>query len=262
MNAVAPTPRSIGELLDAGIGLYRRSFGAVLPFAALSSMLTVLPNLLQPDDAAARLRAMSWMFPLSLALGGLALTLRIALLRKLDDVAAGSNRLALREAYVGGLRFFWPMFGASVLYGLAVAGGLLLLVVPGCIFGVSMYFFRFALLLDGAEIGESITRSRRLVRGQWWRVASILTVAAMIYLALGIGILALLGLLLPFGGLLSLLTAQTGPATLAALIAILAMAGLNVVLLPLIYSISLVTYRDLQVRKGGADLAARIADAA
>jgi hypothetical protein len=49
---------------------------------------------------------------------------------------------------------------------------------------------------------------------------------------------------------------------LAFVIFFLVISLISAVLMPLVYSVNLVIYRDLQLRKSGGDLAARIADAA
>jgi hypothetical protein len=182
--------------------------------------------------------------------------------RKQDDVASGSNTLSTLQAVTGGLRYFLPAIGVGFLYGLVICVGFLLLIVPGIIFSVSLGFALFALILDGVGIMGSLERSRTLVRGHWWRAATILTVALLIYLAIYVGIMTVVAVALPFANVMSVSTGNAAPNTLGTLVVSLVMTLSNSVLLPMVYAMALVAYRDLRVRKTGGDLAARIAAAA
>lgn len=261
------TPLSIGQVLDRGFSVYRRSLGSVLPFTVISSLLLlVLPRLIFPPTEMVKAGKVNMnnfgaYFLLIGGLSFLALIFKIAVVRKQDDIASGRNQLGSMDALKGGLRYFLPVLGVSFLLGFAVMIGFILLIVPGVILSVSLCFAFFALVLDGSGIRESLERSRALVRGHWWRTATILTVAMLIYVAVYIGVTALATLALPFGNVMAAASGNPAPNTFGVLLVSTVVGLANAALLPMMYAIALVTYRDLQLRKGGEDLAARIAAA-
>lgn len=65
---------------------------------------------------------------------------------------------------------FWKFLGGSILYGLIVLGGLILLIVPGIIFAVKYQFFAYLIIDQGAGPVESIKRSGEITMGAKWDV--------------------------------------------------------------------------------------------
>lgn len=94
-----------------------------------------------------------------------------------------------RQAIAKGLEAFAPMFLAVLMAGVAVALGLLLLVVPGVVLAILFYFVPQAVVLDGARQTGALRASAGLVRGFWWRTFGVVLlvnlVAALIALVLG-----------------------------------------------------------------------------
>jgi uncharacterized membrane protein len=88
---------------------------------------------------------------------------------------------------------FWSYLLASVLVGLVVAVGLVLLVVPGVIWGLRFGFAGFAVMERGLDPLEAMRESRRLtdgVKGQVLVFAlALLGVNLLGALALGVGLL-------------------------------------------------------------------------
>jgi len=257
-------PLSIGGVLDRGFAVYRQSLLSVLPLTVIGALMPLLPRLIFPPSAMVQGNRVDSAhagayFGLVMLMSFVAFALWIGVIRKQDDVASGRNALDIREAFTGGLRFFLPAVGAGILYALIMMVGFVLLVVPGIIFSVSLSLSLFALVLDGAGVTGSLGRSRALVRGHWWRTATILTVAMLIYMAVYVGVMALLMLVLPVGNIFSVSTGSAAPNALIMLLFSLVLGLFNAVLAPLMYAMALVTYRDLRLRKSGGDLAARIA---
>ncbi len=67
----------------------------------------------------------------------------------------------------------WTLFCASVLTGLMVVGGLILLIIPGIYFLVRFSMVRFA-VVEGAGIMESLTKSSEMTKGVKWRLLGFL----------------------------------------------------------------------------------------
>jgi uncharacterized membrane protein len=72
-------------------------------------------------------------------------------------------------------RMVWLYFLASLLMGLTILGGLILLVIPGIFLMVRLSFVRFP-VIEGAGPIEAIKRSWALTRGHWWHLAGFLLV--------------------------------------------------------------------------------------
>ena len=83
---------------------------------------------------------------------------------------------------------FWKYLGASILAWLAFALGLVLLIVPGIIFGL-MFMFATILVID-RELGpiEAMRESNRVTRGHKWTLLGLVLVLALVNL---LGALAL-----------------------------------------------------------------------
>jgi hypothetical protein len=185
----------------------------------------------------------------------LSLGIFVAVLRKIDDVAEQRNSLSLGEALVGGFKWFPAMIGGTLLYFLAVMCGMILLVIPGLIWMLSLSFFWFFILLDNQGPLEALKSSRALMRGNWWRWAAIYTVALIVF----IGLYAVMALV---AGLSSRAVAGGDISTGLLLANFITQVVVSSISAPFLYSVQLIGFHELQLRKGGTDLAARIAQAA
>jgi hypothetical protein len=75
------------------------------------------------------------------------------------------------EVYREAARLLGPFVWVSVLQVLAIAVGAVLLVVPGLLAYVWLYFSQFALIFDGRRSWSALLYSRDLMRGSFFRVA-------------------------------------------------------------------------------------------
>jgi hypothetical protein len=77
-------------------------------------------------------------------------------------------------------RRFWSLLGASILYGLGVIVGLVLLVVPGVIVAARWCLLAPLIMLEGQFVGAARERSSDLVRGRTATVALIVVVTFVV----------------------------------------------------------------------------------
>ena len=63
---------------------------------------------------------------------------------------------------------FLPYLGASILSGLAVLGGCILLIIPGIIIGIRLQFYVYLMIDRNASAIESLKESFALTRGATW----------------------------------------------------------------------------------------------
>ncbi len=82
----------------------------------------------------------------------------------------GKPGLEVKEALQWAAPLLWPAIFASILAGLAILGGFILLIIPGIIFSVWFSFVFYAVALDDKRGKEAIKFSKHLVKGRWWSV--------------------------------------------------------------------------------------------
>jgi uncharacterized membrane protein len=85
-------------------------------------------------------------------------------------------------------RPFWKFLGASILLVLAVAVGLVLLIVPGIIFMLMFMFTTFIVIERELGPVEAMKGSRRITRGHKWQLLGFMLMLVVINL---LGLLAL-----------------------------------------------------------------------
>jgi len=84
---------------------------------------------------------------------------------------------------------FWRFVGASLLYGLIVVGGLLLLIVPGIYWAIKFQFCTFLVVDQESRVTESLRRSSKITESQRWHLLGFGLLLGLINIA---GALALL----------------------------------------------------------------------
>jgi len=87
---------------------------------------------------------------------------------------------SLRAAFEKYPFYFW----VTILAGLAILGGLILLIVPGIIFGVWFTFSGYAVILEDREGLSALRRSKQLVKGNGWYVFVVFFILYIIYYVL------------------------------------------------------------------------------
>lgn len=248
MNLLPTRPQRVGETLDAGFQLYRRTFTKVLPLTAFGAVFGAIPGvlgvLIGETSPNLLLGIIGVWFVLMLFANSFTMGAIIALV---GSDAQGAP-MTLGQSLGVGLRRMFPMLGSLIMYTLIVMSGMLLLIIPGLILMVSMMFCSYALVLDRKGPIEALTFSHALVWGRWWRTLMLVSVAA----AVAFTIMAVFQL--PFFLLDDEVAMAIGRE-------IGNMIG-TAVGMPLIYAAMVVCYYELKLRAQGEDLQERISAAA
>lgn len=84
--------------------------------------------------------------------------------------AAGDRTISIMEAYTKAKGLFWQYLVLSILVGLTVLAGFVLLIVPGIIFMVWFAFAYYVLIFEGMSGTAAMKRSKELVSGRWFPV--------------------------------------------------------------------------------------------
>lgn len=88
---------------------------------------------------------------------------------------------------------FWVFLGASLLMGLAVAVGMVLLVIPGIIAAIMLQFSTYLVIDKGLGVMESLKESVNMTKGNRWKLFGLMLILALMNavggLLFGIGLL-------------------------------------------------------------------------
>lgn len=274
------SPQPIGRVLDAGFRLFRAGFGAVLPLSMLISLLMSLPKF---AGSAAESAGSEFWEPASWVLLIVVLPLYLAgyqgTVVALDAVARGAPVPSLLECFVIGLKRLGASVVGLLLYGLVVGVGLVLilivapivnlnlygsvvalglvLLVPGQILMISLGFVLTYVALEQRSPFDSLKASRALVRGHWWRTATIATVAGLLFYLPDVLRELVEGVASTAAGASGKNVSDPEFAPAIALALTLLLAAVSGLLLPLLNAIMLAQFNDLKLRRSGSDLLAR-----
>lgn len=254
------TPQSIGGVLDSAFKLYKSTFRAVLGpiiiYVIATGVLALSGNLL-----AATTMGLGAQFTLQL----IALVLMVIIgTWTLGGVIYRMNALAVGDAEGAGRALdvargkIGPLVGFAVLYGVITMVGFLLLVIPGVILCISISLGGALILLEDEKVFRSISRSHKLVWGNWWRTATIFTVVALIVIVPWTVVAGVVGGLLVATDSFLLMDAGYLPLHVEFLI-LVATSVVEVLLMPLVLASVVCVLHDLRARKEGSDLEERLA---
>lgn len=260
--ASQPTrPQTIGGVLDTTFQLYKASLLSVIPLCLLLVAASLAPSIYvfvqgggSADPFAMGIGALSafssptyWVIYVASVAGSLwalgALYLKIAALGSDSDMSIG---VALGNS-IGRVPI---LFLTTILFFIAFLIGCLLLIIPGLILLVSLMPAFNLVLFEGKGPFAALVDSHRLVWGNWWRTAAILTVGFIIVIVIYVLAGFLVGVTLPFA---------SGDSMMFGLVSGLAVGLLmNVLVTPFYVALVIAIYWDLKLRKEGGDLAARV----
>jgi hypothetical protein len=254
MVALASEPQSIGRVLDSGFKLFVKAFTGVLPLSLAAAAVLAVPNIASvltggPEQVERPVLSSTFLVLFLVALP-IYMILIAAVVYRLG-AAAEMHKASAGQALARGVRCVLSLIGAAILYFLAMAGGLILLIIPGIILSLSLSFAFIAIVLDGESALGALKRSHRLVWGNWWRTLAVVSVPVVIVMIL------YLGLGIAFGA--TVVMSNGRPSSDVMITANLIEAAIGGITAPLIHSIMIAQYHDLKLRTEGHDLAARLA---
>ena len=174
-----------GVLTEAW-ALYRRYAGHFLLIAFVIYLITAIVVAL-----------LSLAGTVGLILGGIisfiaSFVVQTSLIKAVQDVRDGRVDLDLGQTVRAGLPYLGPVIGASILAGIGITIGFILLIVPGLILLTFWSLIVPSIVIGGSRALESFGNSWRTVRGYAWRVFGTYVLVWLILIAFGI----VLGLIL------------------------------------------------------------------
>lgn len=129
---------------------------------------------------------------LVLALAGLFVGLVIQILVKMGTISlflkAHESVESLTVSDLWAPAYFWSYLLASLVVGLMIVGGLILLIIPGIIFAIRYMFVPYLVIDRGLGFRKAMKESRRITYGHKWQLLGLLGVLGLFNL---VGLLAL-----------------------------------------------------------------------
>ena len=154
--------------------LFRRSvLTAAIVFAVLAAVNVA--NDFPGEGASFGLRTLG--FALSFAAPVVVQGALVEIVRNIHEGLAAKGIGALYER---ARARFWSLLGASIVYGLGVFLGLLLLVVPGLLAAARWALMAPFVVLEGHDAGSARQRSSQTVRGQTGRVMVVVVLTFLL----------------------------------------------------------------------------------
>ena len=238
-------PLGVGETIDATLSLGRRRFGPMLMVALVLAVIPFVLTLIggchvntsemwQPVDCG----TLGW-------IGNAAFWIATVVAAVVSTrVAAGAYADVApdwRGAARFGLQNIWPILAATIVFGVMMVVGFIVLIVPLIILLVSFNWFDAVLMIERTGPMQSLGRSWRLVSGERWRIF----LAGLVFLIIMVIVFGIIGVIL------FLLAGLFGAS--ADFAAYLSRQITNLLSLPLLAAFSTVVYLDLRVRKEHLD---------
>lgn len=180
MFPLAAAPQALGEILLQGLTLGRLLFRQLFMLTSLWMFLGLIPVIFLAWQA--RDIPVSPMVQFQALRGSYGLAVLVSIVTQLFVVTlilqrvAGATRAEPtgQQGEVGkAVRLLPWVVIAMCTYYAAVVLGLVLLLVPGIILGVSLAFTPFAVVLDDQKPIQALNCSHNLVWGQWWRTLGL-----------------------------------------------------------------------------------------
>ena len=109
------------------------------------------------------------------------------------------ERPAVQDSLATGLRSFLPLIGLSILMGLGIVCGMILLVVPGIILACLWCVAVPSLVAENRGVFDSFQRSADLTRGNRWMIFALFVIYFVVFAIVG----AIVGMMTGISGVIT-----------------------------------------------------------
>ena len=163
--------------------LYRDQFAVLIGTAVCLYDLQFVIYLILPGAAGFALAILFW--ALSILYQGMVVKL-------VQDVQDGRRDNSVGDLVRSVEPVFWPLVAVSILFGLGVGIGFILLIIPGLFLLVIWSVVAPVTVLERPGVFPAFGRSRELVRGNGWNVFGVILLVglAVIVVSLAAGLVA------------------------------------------------------------------------
>ncbi|MFA5358358.1 MAG: hypothetical protein WC310_00885 [Patescibacteria group bacterium] len=95
-------------------------------------------------------------------------------------------QMSIADAFNQNASFFWSYLWVGILLFLIVLGGLILVIIPGIIWGIMFSLFGYVMICEKIKGFDAANKSRQLIKGYWWSVFIRFLVIVLLYFIIGI----------------------------------------------------------------------------
>ena len=170
------TTLSPSAIISRAFEIYRTQVGTLLAGAALIYLAQFVVNLVLPDS-------LDWIGSIvSLVLTAFFTGMVVMLVRDLQD---GHRDSSLGELFSSVTPVFVPVIVVSILFGIGVAIGLVLIIIPGLILLTIWSVAIPVTVIERPGILAAFGRSRQLVKGNGWQVFGTILLVWLIAIVVG-----------------------------------------------------------------------------
>ena len=163
MQHMSVQPISPGMVVARIWEIYRDQFGVLAVTALVLYALQFVINLVLSAAAGIALAVVFW--ALSVLYQGMVVKL-------VQDVQDGRRDHSVGELLRSVEPVFWPLLAVSVLFGIGVGIGFVLLIIPGLVLLVIWSVVAPVTVLERPGVFAAFGRSRELVRGNGWKCSA------------------------------------------------------------------------------------------
>jgi hypothetical protein len=173
VEASARTKRiHVGEVIGETFSIYGRHFVALIGSAIILFLVVGVVTALLSGPSRDSLSFGELLLVLLAVIIRLAATALYTgfVVRLVEDARDGRRDITIGRLFSSAAPAIVPLIAMSILFGLGVGIGLILLIIPGLILLTIWAVTAPAIVVEGAGAIESFGRSRELVRGDGWSV--------------------------------------------------------------------------------------------
>jgi hypothetical protein len=174
---VGVQPISPGVLVSRIWEIYRDQFSVLISTAVLLYALQFVINLVLSSAAG---------IALVLLFSALSILYQGMVVKLVQDIQDGRRDHSITQLLRSVEPVFWPLVGVSILFGLGVALGFALLIIPGLYLLVMWSVVAPVTVLERPGVFAAFGRSRELVRGNGWNVFGVIVIVFVIVLIISI----------------------------------------------------------------------------
>lgn len=239
-------PMDVGEILDRTVKMLTERFKTYFSISALGALPLIAMAVLVVMAAVFAGPIPAFIIGFICFIPYLVVTMATtgAIIKTAEDHLMGRDS-NIKDALRYGLKRSWPMFAGGLAMGLAMIVGTLFLIIPGVLIYVWFVFYPQTIIIEDKGIFSSLSRSKAIVKGSWWRTFGVLLLISILT-----GIISQI-IQLPISYGLPLLIDDE---TLLTFVSLAFSLPLTLIITPLTLIASTLLYFDLRIREENLDL--------
>jgi hypothetical protein len=166
-----------GEVIGSALEIYREQASVLLPAAVVVFAIVALARLVLTGGTGALVSLVA------LVLGTFYQGMVVELVRDIQD---GRRDSSVEQLFRSVAPVVLPLIGLSILLGIGVTIGFILIIVPGLFLMTIWAVAAPSLVIERRGVFAAFGRSRELVRGHGWQVFGVILVVIALSILVGI----------------------------------------------------------------------------